>query len=383
MSSEPRTPANASTPRRRRRAESARSRAPADAGQADACIDENVKADLFAKRKQRTTRERLFQQTNRHELTVQGGYYVSDLFDGTYTVGGRVRVSHDRGLAVEASGLVHAADVVGRARAGADFAVLRDKPRRELMFDADLVWVPAHAKMRLGGSITHFDLYVAAGAGVVDSVLSSDIAGNGGFGLKFFLGARLCRPPRRARPRLPPATAVAEDVGQRPDRHVGVSLYLPVTNEALSWPAYDGPRPRRRRPAVARRRLGSPQRRLPAPRGAGPPRRRRTTRPRRQPTRPPPTRRARAAPAAKTQAARAAGAIDLGQAARRIRRAARRAVPRPRARRSWSRRAIYAVEAGRDVALEGRARTSCCTAPDPSGRQRRSGTRAKSRWPTT
>jgi len=34
----------------------------------DACIDEDVKADLFAKRKQRTSRERLFQQTNRHEL---------------------------------------------------------------------------------------------------------------------------------------------------------------------------------------------------------------------------------------------------------------------------------------------------------------------------
>jgi len=39
----------------------------------DACIDEDVKADLFAKRKQRTSRERLFQQTNRHELTIRTG----------------------------------------------------------------------------------------------------------------------------------------------------------------------------------------------------------------------------------------------------------------------------------------------------------------------
>ena len=37
------------------------------------------------------------------------------------------------------------------------FAVLMGKPRRELMFDADLVWVPAHGKMRLGGALTHFD----------------------------------------------------------------------------------------------------------------------------------------------------------------------------------------------------------------------------------
>src|SRR5262249_4561595 len=49
---------------------------------ADACIDEDVKADLFAKRKQRTSRERLFQQTNRHELTLRTGYYASDTFDG-------------------------------------------------------------------------------------------------------------------------------------------------------------------------------------------------------------------------------------------------------------------------------------------------------------
>jgi hypothetical protein len=52
------------------------------------CVDENVKADLLAKRRQRGAKERLFQQTNRHELTAWGGYYVSDLFDGTYIVGG-------------------------------------------------------------------------------------------------------------------------------------------------------------------------------------------------------------------------------------------------------------------------------------------------------
>ena len=51
-----------------------------------------------------------------------------------------------------------------------------------------LVYSLAHAKMRFGGSITHFDFFLVAGGGVVDSVVSSGIAGNGGFGLKFFLG---------------------------------------------------------------------------------------------------------------------------------------------------------------------------------------------------
>ena len=164
--------------------------APSDQSEAgaDACIDENVKADLFAKRKQRTTRERLFQQTNRHELTAWGGYYVSDLFDGTYTVGGAYTYHMTEDLAVEASGSYTRLTSSGGPELERTFAVLQGKPRNEKIFAADLIWVPAHAKMRLGGSITHFDLYLALGGGIVDSVLSEDLAGNGGFGLKFFLG---------------------------------------------------------------------------------------------------------------------------------------------------------------------------------------------------
>jgi outer membrane beta-barrel protein len=154
----------------------------------DACVDERVKADLFAKRKMRTTKDRLFQQTNRHELGAWGGYYVSDLFDGTYTFGGAYAYHMTEDLAVEASGGYTRLTSSGGPELERTFAVLQNRPRRELLFDADLIWVPAHAKMRLGGSITHFDLYVAAGAGVVDSALSSDLAGNVGLGLKFFLG---------------------------------------------------------------------------------------------------------------------------------------------------------------------------------------------------
>ena len=155
---------------------------------ADACIDENVKADLFAKRKRRDVRERLFQQTNRHELTAQGGYYTSDLFDGTYVVGGAYAYHMTEDFAVEASGAWTRITSSGGPELERTFSVLGNKNRRSLLFDADLVWSPAHGKLRLGGSIRHFDLYVAGGAGVVDSVLSSDIAANGAVGLKFFLG---------------------------------------------------------------------------------------------------------------------------------------------------------------------------------------------------
>jgi outer membrane beta-barrel protein len=194
----------------------------------DACIDENIRADLFAKRKMRTTRDRLFQQTNRHELTLQGGYYVSDLFDGTYTYGAAYTYHMTEDLAVEASGGYTRLTSSGSPELERMFTLLGQGPRRQLTFDADLVWVPAHAKMRLGGSITHLDLYVVAGGGVVDSVLSSDLAGNGGLGLKFFLGravaVRVDVRDHVFRQQLLANKVIVNDLTVT----LGFSLYLPV-----------------------------------------------------------------------------------------------------------------------------------------------------------
>jgi outer membrane beta-barrel protein len=205
--------------------------APAADGKAggDACIDENIKADLFAKRKQRTSRERLFQQANRHEVSLQGGYYVSDLFDGTYTFGGAYTYHMTEDLGVEASAAYTRLTSSGGPELERTFSVLAGKPRTELYFDADLIWVPAHAKMRLGGSITHFDFYLALGGGLVDSVLSEDLAGNGGFGLKFFLGhifaIRFDVRDHVYRQQLLSQVMVVNDLTTT----VGVSMYVPFT----------------------------------------------------------------------------------------------------------------------------------------------------------
>jgi outer membrane beta-barrel protein len=217
----------------------------------DACIDEDVKADLFAKRKQRTSRERLFQQTNRHELSLRFGFYESDTFDGTYTthLGDIPYVSKVPGLravpmtgifgfsygyhmtedfAVEATAAVTRLSSHGGPELERTFAVLEGKPRRQLMFDADLVYSLAHAKMRFGGAITHLDFYLAAGGGVVDSAVSSGIAGNGGFGLKFFLGrafaVRFDLRDHVFRQQLLSETFVVNDVSAT----LGASLYLPM-----------------------------------------------------------------------------------------------------------------------------------------------------------
>jgi outer membrane beta-barrel protein len=207
---------------------------PAAAGQAggqaggDACVDETVKADLFAKRRMRGTRDRLFQQTNRHEFTLRGGYYVSDLLDGTYVVGAAYAYHMTEDLALEASGAYTRLNSSAGSELERSFVLLQNKSRRALLFDADLVWAPAHGKLRVGGSIIHFDPYLAAGGGVVDSVLSSDLAGNGGFGLKFFVGKamaiRLDLRDHIYRQQLLDRKILVNDLSTM----LGVSLYLPL-----------------------------------------------------------------------------------------------------------------------------------------------------------
>jgi outer membrane beta-barrel protein len=194
----------------------------------DACIDEHVKADLFAKRQMRGTRERLFQQTNRHELMIQGGYYVSDLFEGTYVFGGAYAYHMTEDLAIEAAGSYTRITSSSSEELERIFSVLGKSSRRELIFNADLIWAPAHGKLRIGGSIDHFDLYLAGGAGVIDSALSSDLAANGGFGLKFFLGRtfalRIDVRDYFYRQQLLSQKVFVNDLTTT----LGVSLYLPV-----------------------------------------------------------------------------------------------------------------------------------------------------------
>ena len=225
-------------------AEEAAAKAEAGKPGGDACIDEDVKADLFAKRKQRTSRDRLFQQTNRHELTVRTGYYASDTFDGVvyarqakvgsvplYTFGVfafayAYHMTED--FAVEATAGVTQLTSRGGPELERTFAVLENKPRRQLMFDAVLEYSLAHAKMRFGGSISHFDFILAAGGGVVDSVVSSGIAGTGGFGLKFFLGKafafRLDLRDHVFQQQLLAEKLVVNDISAT----IGLSLFLPM-----------------------------------------------------------------------------------------------------------------------------------------------------------
>lgn len=152
------------------------------------CVDEGIKADLDAKRRKRAVKDRLFQKTNRHELTLRGGYYVSDLFDGAPVAGGAYTYHLTEDFAVEASAAWTRLRSTGAAELERRFAVLEGKDRNSYLFATNLVFSPIYAKFQSGDSVVHFDVLFTAGAGVVDSALASGVAGNAGFGFVFFTG---------------------------------------------------------------------------------------------------------------------------------------------------------------------------------------------------
>lgn len=153
------------------------------------CIDQEIAERLALKRKRRGAIDRLFVKQGRHELTAGGGYYASDLLSGTYLVGGSYTFHMTDETAVEFAGWwTHAnADII-RALEDQRGVVLTDTYARMIFAESLLVWSPVYGKLRLGGSIVHFDLHADLGVGVVDSKTSRGAAGVVGFGIKLFLG---------------------------------------------------------------------------------------------------------------------------------------------------------------------------------------------------
>jgi outer membrane beta-barrel protein len=153
------------------------------------CIDQEIADRLAVKRKRRGAVDRLFVKQGRHEIAVGGGYYASDLLSGTYILGASYAYHMTDETAVEFAGWwTHAnADIV-RALEDKRGTVVADTYAREIFAESLLVWSPVYGKLRLGGSIVHFDLHTDVGVGVVDSKTSRGAAGVLGFGMQLFMG---------------------------------------------------------------------------------------------------------------------------------------------------------------------------------------------------
>ena len=195
------------------------------------CIDQEIADRLAIKRKRRGAVDRLFVKQQRHELSITGGYYDSDLFSGTWIAGGSYTFHMTETTAVEFGGAwTHAnADVV-RAIEERRGEVLADDYARILFVESVLLWSPVYGKLRLGGSVIHFDMHFDIGVGVVDSETSRGAAGVAGVGLKFFVGQaialRIDARDRVFRQELLDEGFLVNDAAVT----AGVSLFLPFSN---------------------------------------------------------------------------------------------------------------------------------------------------------
>jgi outer membrane beta-barrel protein len=160
-----------------------------DATTTGMCVDQEIADRLAIKRKRRGAVDRLFVKQGRHELSAIGGYYDSDLFSGTYIVGGAYTYHMTDATAVEFSGwFTHAnADVI-RAIEAMRGQLIENPYARIYFYESMLLYSPIYGKLRLGGEVVHFDIHLDAGVGVVDSETNRGATGIGGVGMKIFMG---------------------------------------------------------------------------------------------------------------------------------------------------------------------------------------------------
>lgn len=195
------------------------------------CIDQEIADRLAIQRKRRGAVDRLFVKQGRHELTALGGYYASDLFSGTWVLGGAYTFHMTDQTAVELGGGVTRANAdIIRAIEDDRGQVLADDDARVIYAESLLVWSPIYGKLRLGGAIAHFDLHVDAGVGVVDAATSRGAMGVGGVGMKLFLGRavalRLDARDRVFRQELLDAHFLVNDLAVT----FGLSVFVPFGN---------------------------------------------------------------------------------------------------------------------------------------------------------
>jgi len=205
--------------------------APDPARPTSICIDQEIADRLAVKRKRRKVVDRLFVKQARHELSLMGGYYVSDLFSSTYALAAAYTYHMTENTAVEMSAaMTHAnADVI-RAIEEERMQVLDDDFATVKFFESLLLWSPVYGKLRVGGSIARFDIHLDAGVGVVDSPTSRGAAGVAGIGLKLFAGQalafRLDARDHVFQQELLDESFIVNDLSLT----LGLSLFLPFSN---------------------------------------------------------------------------------------------------------------------------------------------------------
>jgi outer membrane beta-barrel protein len=151
------------------------------------CLDQSIVDELGQTLRPRGVQERDFLKKGQLELVAHGGLFAGDLLSSSYIYGGALAWFITEDLGFEASFDVTRvqldldrplAEFTGddRFEAGLGFVVL-----------GGMLWSPIHAKMKMGDSIVHADLMLAAGAGRMLHESAQGMAYDGGVLLDLFL----------------------------------------------------------------------------------------------------------------------------------------------------------------------------------------------------
>lgn len=195
------------------------------------CVDKEIADRLAVKRKRRGNRDRLFIKQQRHEFSLLGGYYVSDLYSSTWVAGGAYTFHMTESTAVEMTAAVtHSNAELIRAIEDDRGTTIEEGYSRTTFVESLLVWSPIYGKLRLGGAIVRFDLHLDLGVGVVAAETTRGATGVAGIGMKLFLGKgvafRIDARDHVFRQELLDQGFIVNDVAVT----AGVSVFLPFRN---------------------------------------------------------------------------------------------------------------------------------------------------------
>ncbi|MGF1464521.1 MAG: outer membrane beta-barrel domain-containing protein [Sandaracinaceae bacterium] len=152
------------------------------------CIDEAIRDELNARRRYRGVRERLFQKSLRHELSVLGGVYAADLLSASWMVQGAYTFHVTEDLGLEASfGYSRARSQLVSIIENEIGATLIRLDRPVFLYQGHLLWTLAYGKLRwFGSGIGRFDFNLAIGGGLTDTQTSRGLTFSAGLGIKLF-----------------------------------------------------------------------------------------------------------------------------------------------------------------------------------------------------
>jgi outer membrane beta-barrel protein len=145
------------------------------------CLDQSIVDQLGQSVRPRGVQKRDFQKRGQLELVGHGGLFASDLLSSSYVYGGAAAFYLTEDLGVEASFDVTYVKLDLDRSLSEFFGDDRFSSGRGYLALANLLWSPVHAKLKMGDSIVHADLVVAAGGGrlIHDSVQGFAFDGGG------------------------------------------------------------------------------------------------------------------------------------------------------------------------------------------------------------